>query len=510
MKPPTDYIRHAARLARKLQMDAAMGAHPSRTPSSTRRCPRHSTRSPPGLELVCQAGDSDGWPQVRDSQAELEKLFAAAQRRAAPGGRHRGGQLSSLSRPGLSPSAILPTGNRGGGSPCRTSLAPLGAALADPAIEIVFHDADYDLGCCDQEYGFRAANLFDTRVAAQLLNEPGVGLAALLEKYLGVQLDKRYQRADWSARPLSPEMLEYAAADTRHLPALRDMLRRQLQERGRLEWAEEEFALLSGVRWAAPEPTSRSTSGSREPRRCPDGHWRFCESCSVARAGGPADRQGGIPDSQQRADAAMAKTPPADLSALKAVRGVGRRQAERRGQGDPGGGAAGPGGSGGRPAPTRPAAAPAADPAYEARLERLKAARNLLATAIRPGARGALSQRQPRGHCPDQSGDARGDGGDAGAAALAAAGDRRQAARGASTTGSVARTLRSPGRSEPGGPSSPASSKAPTPARPRPTHPLHIAHHPLYIGDDLGARRATGRSERHLDLDLPASSTSTS
>jgi ribonuclease D len=84
-----------------------------------------------------------------------------------------------------------------------TSLEPLGNALRDPNIEIVFHDADYDLRLLRAEYGLEAVNLFDTRIAAQLLNEPGVGLAALLEKHLGVRLDKRFQRADWSARPLS-------------------------------------------------------------------------------------------------------------------------------------------------------------------------------------------------------------------------------------------------------------------------------------------------------------------
>ena len=95
------------------------------------------------------------------------------------------------------------------------SLAPLSLVLADPEVEIVFHDADYDLRLLDREYGFRATAVFDTRIAAQLLNEPGVGLAALLEKYMGVRLDKRFQRADWSARPLSPEMLEYAAGPRR-------------------------------------------------------------------------------------------------------------------------------------------------------------------------------------------------------------------------------------------------------------------------------------------------------
>ena len=63
------------------------------------------------------------------------------------------------------------------------NLAPLGRVLADPAVETVFHDADYDLRLLDREYGYHASSLFDTRIAAQLLNEPGVGLAALLEKF---------------------------------------------------------------------------------------------------------------------------------------------------------------------------------------------------------------------------------------------------------------------------------------------------------------------------------------
>src|SRR6185295_19621316 len=128
------------------------------------------------------------------------------------------------------------------------SLAPLSLVLADPEVEIVFHDADYDLRLLDREYGFRATGVFDTRIAAQLLNEPGVGLAALLEKYLGVRLDKRFQRADWSARPLSAPMLTYAASDTRHLPELRDILKAQLEAKGRLGWAMEEFALLDDIR----------------------------------------------------------------------------------------------------------------------------------------------------------------------------------------------------------------------------------------------------------------------
>jgi ribonuclease D len=128
-------------------------------------------------------------------------------------------------------------------------LGALGALLADPALEVVFHDADYDLRILDRDYRFRARSLFDTRIAAQLGGEPAVGLGHLLQKYFGVQVDKKYQRADWSRRPLTAGMIAYAADDTRYLPALRDRLEERLLELGRLEWAREEFRRLEAVRW---------------------------------------------------------------------------------------------------------------------------------------------------------------------------------------------------------------------------------------------------------------------
>jgi len=128
-------------------------------------------------------------------------------------------------------------------------LGPLGTLLADPQIEKVFHDADYDLRVLDRDYGFRAARLFDTRIAAQLAGEAAIGLAAVVEKYVGVKLDKEHQKADWSRRPLPPPMLAYTAADTQHLLALRDALEQRLNALGRLAWANEEFKQLESLRW---------------------------------------------------------------------------------------------------------------------------------------------------------------------------------------------------------------------------------------------------------------------
>ncbi len=128
-------------------------------------------------------------------------------------------------------------------------LGPVGALLADPKLEKVFHDADYDLRVLDRDYAFHAVRLFDTRVAAQLAGEPAIGLAALLEKYAGVKLDKEHQKADWSIRPLTPAMLAYAAADTHYLLALRDALEHRLTALGRLAWAVEEFKQVESLRW---------------------------------------------------------------------------------------------------------------------------------------------------------------------------------------------------------------------------------------------------------------------
>ena len=133
-------------------------------------------------------------------------------------------------------------------------LTSLGNLLADPTIEVVFHDADYDLRSLDRDYGFRVRHVFDTRIAAQLLGEPEIGLNALLQKNFGVKLDKKYQRADWSQRPLTPEMIAYAAADTQHLPALKEVFERRLGEQGRLGWAREEFGRLESIRWSPGEP----------------------------------------------------------------------------------------------------------------------------------------------------------------------------------------------------------------------------------------------------------------
>jgi ribonuclease D len=117
-------------------------------------------------------------------------------------------------------------------------LGPLWAVLARK--HLVMHGSDFDLRLLHDLCRFRAHSLFDTMLAAQLLNRQRIGLAALLEEHFGVALDKNGQKANWSKRPLLPKLLDYAALDVWHLPALRDILTRELVKLGRLSWLEQQ------------------------------------------------------------------------------------------------------------------------------------------------------------------------------------------------------------------------------------------------------------------------------
>lgn len=126
-------------------------------------------------------------------------------------------------------------------------LTPLGPIFSNPAIEKVFHAAEYDVLCLKRDFGFEFANLFDTMVAARILGREALGLGALLEAEFGLQVDKRYQRADWGQRPLPTYLLAYAQIDTHYLIPLRDRLHQALVERGLWPLAVEDFNRVSHV-----------------------------------------------------------------------------------------------------------------------------------------------------------------------------------------------------------------------------------------------------------------------
>ena len=110
--------------------------------------------------------------------------------------------------------------------------------------ELIFHAADYDLRLLRKHHDFTPTEIFDTMLAARLLGVAQFGLGALVEKYLGVKLDKGPQKADWAMRPLTQRMEDYARNDTRYLKPLEEKLRAELAAKSRLAWHQESCARL--------------------------------------------------------------------------------------------------------------------------------------------------------------------------------------------------------------------------------------------------------------------------
>jgi ribonuclease D len=120
-------------------------------------------------------------------------------------------------------------------------------------------------------------------LAAQLLGRPRIGLASLLEEHFGVAVDKSGQKANWSARPITPKLLNYAALDVWYLPDLRDILTRELKKLNRLGWLDQQCRaqIESGSTGFAPSTENDWRIGRSERLRGPGlsvlhavWHWR--------------------------------------------------------------------------------------------------------------------------------------------------------------------------------------------------------------------------------------------
>ncbi len=211
-------------------------------------------------------------------------------------------------------------------------LEPLWTVVADPSVPVLMHGADYDFRVLDRDYGARICGLQDTQIMAQLLGEEKTGLAALLEKELGVHLDKRHQRADWGRRPLTRSQVAYAAADTAYLGALVERLRSRLEELGRWSWAVEEFQSLEQVRYSPPDADplaferikgARALRGEVRDRLFTLHGWRdhMARSLDVPPFKVLGNRQLML----------LSEDPPTDLVALGEVEGIGPRAVRRWG-----------------------------------------------------------------------------------------------------------------------------------------------------------------------------------
>lgn len=127
-------------------------------------------------------------------------------------------------------------------------LSPLKPFFANPDIRKVFHGSDYDIRCLYKGFSIEVKNLFDTQLACRFLGMRFTGLDAVLNLFYNIRLEKKFQKKDWSQRPLPEEMLAYASQDAVYLNALSKKLEEKLIDGGRLDWFLQECDMQSLVR----------------------------------------------------------------------------------------------------------------------------------------------------------------------------------------------------------------------------------------------------------------------
>jgi len=127
-------------------------------------------------------------------------------------------------------------------------LSPLKPLFSDTKIKKIFHGADYDVRSLYRDFKIEINNLFDTQLASMFLGIRETSLNAVVQSRFGVVLDKKYQKKDWSIRPLPKEMTDYAVQDVMHLIPLAKILEKELKKKKRLDWVKEECHGLSKVR----------------------------------------------------------------------------------------------------------------------------------------------------------------------------------------------------------------------------------------------------------------------
>ena len=124
----------------------------------------------------------------------------------------------------------------------RVNLDPFLDALSGH--ELIMHGADYDLRLLRKHHEFVPSGIFDTMLAARLLGLRQFSLGDLVEKYLGVKLEKGAQKANWALRPLTERMERYARNDTHYLKPLSDKMKPELEAKNRMRWHQESCARL--------------------------------------------------------------------------------------------------------------------------------------------------------------------------------------------------------------------------------------------------------------------------
>jgi len=142
-------------------------------------------------------------------------------------------------------------------------IKPVLEVFENAAVQKIFHDVSFDFRILQDQFSCHPRNVFDTQIAALFLGKEHLGLGDLLKEYFNVDKESKYQMADWTKRPLNTEMLAYAAKDATHLIPLRDLLIKELRQKERLSWVEEELAALEEADFTYKTQTFLDVRGVR-------------------------------------------------------------------------------------------------------------------------------------------------------------------------------------------------------------------------------------------------------
>lgn len=140
-------------------------------------------------------------------------------------------------------------------------IASLVKVFHDPSIEKIFHDVSFDFRILKLDFDCHPKNVFDTQLAAVFLGKKELSLSALLKEYFGIEKESKFQMADWTKRPIKENMLEYAINDTFYSIRLRDILAKELEALGRLDWVKEEFKEFEKVEWETKKSSFMDVRG---------------------------------------------------------------------------------------------------------------------------------------------------------------------------------------------------------------------------------------------------------
>lgn len=134
-------------------------------------------------------------------------------------------------------------------------LTALYKLLADTSILKVFHACRQDMEIFYHSTGSILSPIFDTQVAAMVCGYgESVSYETLVNKTLGIAVDKSSRFTDWSRRPLSEKQLVYAMDDVLHLRKVYVSLAQRISETGRADWITDEMQPLLEVRTYDNDP----------------------------------------------------------------------------------------------------------------------------------------------------------------------------------------------------------------------------------------------------------------